>query len=177
MRTQVRTLLILPLIFCLSLPVPAKPHGKPAAKSVSPAQREIQEIYNQINAAAAKKDVDGVFDFNTDDYTLVDTKGQVHDASDGRQEMEDAMGVLDTVKGISLIQSFTETETDATVTVKDRMVVTAANHINGRSIKLTESDISRDYWVKTDDGWRRKRTRIISGKGILHKSVNFRSGT
>ncbi len=74
-----KTSLIAPLALCLALPAAAKP-----AAPAPPARREIQAIYNKINAAAMQKDVDGVYAFNSDDYTMIDTKGHVHEPSEER---------------------------------------------------------------------------------------------
>ena len=133
-------------------------------------QQELQAIYNKINAAAAQKDVDGVFDYNASDYVTTNTKGRTHDASDGRQELQDVMSAVDMVQGTTSIKTFTGTATDAAVTVKDHYVFIASNQSTRRTIKFASDDVSRDYWVKTDDGWRRKRTRILSGKIAFRKN-------
>lgn len=152
----------LPVALLLTLPAGAKP-SKPTPK------QELQAIYNKINAAA-RKDVDAVFDYNSDEYVTIDRKGHTHDASEGRQEFSDAMAVIDSIKAVTVIQSFTGTDTEATVTVKDHGVIRAANNLNGRAIKLTVSDVARDHWVFTADGWRRTRTRILSGKDVFSKN-------
>ena len=152
------------LVFCAALPAGAGPGKTPSAR------RELQAIYNQINAAAAQKDVDGVFNYDAPDYSTVDPKGHVFEGSYGRQELQDLMNAVDTVKGTTTIKSYTGTDTDATVVVKDHYVFLASNLATGRMIKLSGDDLSRDYWVKTEDGWRRKRTRILSGKNVFRKN-------
>ena len=163
--TNVKAYALLPLTLCLALPATAKPVPK-----VTPEQREIQAIYNRISAAAAAKDVDGLYDYNSDDYVVIDRKGRSHDATEGRQEVEQALEIVDSVRDVNVIQSFEGTDADATVTVKEHIVVKAANNITGRAIKITGDDVARDHWIKTDDGWRRNRTRILSGHNALHKN-------
>ena len=165
MFTAPKTWIFMPVALCLALPAASKP-----AAPVPPARREIQAIYNKIDAAAMQKNVDGVYDFDSDDYTLIDKKGHVHEASEGRQEMEQALEVVDSVKATSIIQSFTGTDTEATVTVKDHVVVRIANNASGRAIKLTSDDVAREHWVKTADGWRRTRTRILAGRSAFQKN-------
>ena len=143
--------------------------AKPAAKA-PPARAEIQALYNKMNAAAMQKNVDGVYDFDSDDYTVIDQKGHVHEPSEGRQELEQALEVLDSVKATTVIQSFTGTDAEATVTVKDHLVARMANTTTGRAVKITADDVSRDHWIKTEEGWRRTRTRILSGKNALRKN-------
>ena len=155
------------LPFALLLAIPAS--GKPAPTGPSP-QRELQALYNKINASAANKDVDGVYAYNDDDYTLIDKKGRVHGGSDGRQELEKAFEIVDSMKGISKIQTFSGSDTEATVTIKDHDVATVANGVTGHAIKVTANMLSRDYWTYTADGWRRKRTRILTETGTFHRN-------
>ena len=165
MITHLRTWLILSLALCSALSAAAKP-----APKAMDARRELQAIYNRMNADAMQKNVDGVYAFDSDDYTLIDQKGHVRDASEGRQELEQALEVLDSLKAVSVIQSFSGTTGEATVTVKDHVVARMANTTTGRAVKFTADDVSRDHWVKTEEGWRRTRTRILSGNNALHKN-------
>ena len=170
MFTVPKNWLLAPLVaapFALYLAPPAA--SKPAAPSPT-ARREIQAIYNKINAAVMQKNVDGAYDFDSDDYTIIDNKGHVHEASEGRQEMEQGMEVADSIKATSVIQSFVGTDAEATVTVKDHIVVRIANNANGRAVKISADDIAREHWVKMADGWRRNRTRILSGKNAFQKN-------
>jgi hypothetical protein len=157
--------LFLSLALLLALPV----MGKPTPKTPTP-QQELQGLYNKINAAAATKDVDGVYAYNDDNYMLIDKKGHVHEGSEGRQELEKALEIIDSIKGITKIQSFSGTDTEATVTVKDHDVAVVANGVTGRAIKVTADVVSRDYWVYGADGWRRLRSRTLSEIGSYHKN-------
>jgi len=165
MLTRKRTRLLPLFALCFALPAAAKP-----APKAPPARGEIQAIYNKINAAAMQKNVDGVYDFDSDDYTVIDQKGRAHEPSEGRQEFEQALEVMDSVKATTIIQSFAGTDAEATVTVKDHVIARIGNTTTGRAIKVTADDVSRDHWVKTEDGWRRNRTRILSGKNAFQKN-------
>lgn len=169
MLTRTRTWTILPLALCAAVCFTLPAAAKPVAKA-PPARGEIQAIYNKINAAAMQKNVDGVYDFDSDDYTVIDQKGRVHEASEGRQDLEQALEVADSVKATTVIQSFTGTDTEATVTIKDHVALSVANAATRRAVKITVDDTAREHWVKTEDGWRRNRTRILSGKNALHKN-------
>jgi|GEM_PF-2156460 len=152
-------------VFCFALPAGAKPSAP-----VSTAQREIQAIYNKINAAAMQKDVDSVYAYDSDDYTLIDKKGHVHEPSEGRQEMEQGMEVADSIMATTVIQSFIGTDTEATMTIKEHAVVRIGNTTTGRAAKITADDTAREHWVKTADGWQRTRTRILSGRNAFQKN-------
>ena len=165
MFTQTKIWFAALLALCFVLPAGAKPSAP-----VSTAQREIQAIYNKINAAAMQKDVDSVYAYDSDDYTLIDKKGHVHEPSEGRQEMEQGMEVLDSMTAITVIQSFTGTDAEATVTIKEHAVVRIGNTTTGRAVKLTADDTAREHWVKTAEGWRRTRTRILSGRNAFQKN-------
>ena len=162
-----KTIHLLPL--CLAACLAPGATAKPTLQGPA-ARREIQSIYNKINAAAMQKNVDGMYDFDSDDYTVIDTKGRTHEPSEGRQDLEQALEVMDTVKASTVILSFAGTDTEATVTVKEHAALSIANTTTGRAARITADDTAREHWVKTDDGWRRTRTRLLSGKNALHKN-------
>lgn len=162
-------LFLVPLALWLALPAAARPAPKPLPKS-PPARAEIQAIYNKINAAAAAKDVDAVFAYDSDDYTQIDKKGRVHDASDDRQGLEKLMEEANSIQAVTAIRGFSGTETEATVTVTDRVVIRIANESTGRAVTLRTGDTAREHWVKTADGWRRTRSRLLSDKVSLKKN-------
>ncbi len=145
--------------------------GPGAAKTAAPsARREIQAIYNQIDAALARKDVDAVADFNTDDCEFYGPNGKLIASDGGRQEVVDLLENIDVFQRRAVITSFSGSETEATVTVKDHTVQATKNNINGRAIRLVADEVFREYWIKTDDGWKRKRSREIKSKAALHKN-------
>ena len=165
MRTFTTTLFAT-LLLCLSFSATAKPQAKP----IPQAQREIQAVYNQIDAALGRKDVDTAFDFNTEDSEFYDKNGHPQDVADARQEAIQLLADIDTYKRKSVIVSFSGGDTDATVTVRYHSYQTVANAISGRSAQVVTDESYRDYWVKTDDGWRRKRSRSLSIKAKIHRS-------
>ena len=162
------------LLLCLAVPTATRPAAaqvtatRPAAAPST--RREIQAIYNKIDAALARKDIDTASDYDADDCQFYDRKGHLREEGSGRQALEDLAEELDTIHETTKILSFTGTATEATVTVKSHATAGASNRINGRAIKAVFDEVSRDYWVKTDDGWRRKRSRLIQGHGALHKN-------
>jgi hypothetical protein len=157
-------------VLSLALAVCLAPSAGAASDKVPTTQQELQGIYNKINEAVAQKNVDGVFDYDTPDHTITDKKGHVYEASDGRQELQDMMNLVDTAKSTSIIKSIASTDTDATVVVKDHFIFMISNRPTGRTAKIVGEGVSRDYWMKTDEGWRRKKTRILSGKTGLRKN-------
>lgn len=168
MQTTARLWSICGAASFLWLIVPARPS---AAKTTVPsARREIQAIYNKIDAALARKDVDTVADFNTDDCAFYGPNGKLLSSDGGRQELVDLLENIDTFQRTAVITSFTGTNAEATVTVKDHTVQATKNNINGRAIKLVTDEVFREYWIKTDDGWKRKRSRETKSKAALHKN-------
>lgn len=153
------------IAFALILPAAAKPAAAPPA-----ARREIQAIYNKIDAALSRKDVDTVADYDAEDCEYFNKRGRRLDAGSGRQALIDLLDNVDSVKRTTTITSFTATDADATVMVRDHVVSAAANRITGRAVRVVSEEVFRDYWVKTDDGWKRKRTREIKGTAALHKN-------
>ncbi len=160
------------LLLTLLLPASAsaKPVShKPAAKT-PPARRELQAIYNHMNTEAAQRNVDGLYEYDSDDYTLIGIKGQTEDPSQARQDLEQVLDKADTIRAVTSITGFSGTDTEATVTVKDHVVIGFANNANGRAIKFNFNDTSRDHWVKTEGKWQRTRTRVLSGKNGYKKN-------
>ena len=168
MRTNLWWALCTASLLWPAVPATAGPGAAKAA--VPPARREIQAIYNKIDAAIDQKDVDTAFDYDADDCKYYDKKGRLLEEGSRRQEVVDMLDQVDTVKEITVITSFTGSDTEATVTAKTHVVLIASNNANGRAIKIAFDDISRDYWVKSDDGWKRKRSREIKNKVALHKN-------
>lgn len=163
--------LMLPFALILAASASGKPHSPVRhAAAGPPARRELQAIYNKMNAEAMQRNADALYDYNSEDYTEIDTKGHVHDAADGRQELSEVLGAVDSIKAVTTIEGFTGTDTEATVTIKDHAVIGMRNNANGRAIKLTVNDTARDHWIKTDDGWRRTRTRVLSGRNAFKKN-------
>ena len=164
--TAIRAICLLSFLL-LAVPTAAKPG---AAKSAPSPRREIQAIYNKIDAAARTKDVDGMYAYDADEVTVIDRKGRVHDSSEGRQELADALELIDSVQAATAIQSFTGTATDATVVIKEHYVLKIANNATGRAARFNADDLIREHWTYTENGWRRTRVRYLSGKNALHKN-------
>ncbi|MGI4788222.1 MAG: hypothetical protein ACRYFS_05165 [Janthinobacterium lividum] len=141
-----------------------------AAKTVSPTQHEIQAVYNKINAALAQKDIDTAMDYDADGCEYYDAKGHLRDTVDGRQDLVKLIEYIDVLKQTTVITSFTGTNSEATVTVKSHTIAYTSNGVTGRAARVVGDDVDRDYWVKTDDGWRRKRSREIKTTVKLHKN-------
>lgn len=159
-----RSVCIAGMALCFIFPAAAQPNAAPIAR------REIQAAYNKIDAALARKDIDTALDYDADDCEFYNRKGHLMEAGGGRQELEDLAEKVDTIQETTKILSFTGTSTEATVTVKTHTVAGASNRINGRAAKGIFDEVARDYWVKTDDGWRRKRSRVLQSRGALHKN-------
>ena len=156
--------------FLLWPAVPAAAGPNAAKAAVPPARREVQAIYTKLDTAIDQKDVDTAFDYDADDCEYYDKKGHLLPEGSGRQEVVDLLDQVDTVKEATVITSFTGSDAEATVTAKTHVVLFASNNANGRAIKIAFDDISRDYWLKTGDGWKRKRSREIKNKVALHKN-------
>ena len=170
MLFQPRHAILLLLTLFLPASASAKPVSHQPAARTPPARRELQAIYNHMNAEAMQRNVDGLYEYDSDDYAIFDTKGHAEDPAQGRQALETVLDKVDTIRAVSVIQGFTGTETEATVTLKDHYQLGMANQTTGRALKFVSDDTARDHWVKTEDGWRRTRTRILSGSHTLKKN-------
>ncbi len=140
---QKRLALLLPLALCL--PVAAKPKPHAPAPQGPPARRELQAIYNHMNAEAMQRNVDGLYEYDSDDYAVFDVKGHAVDPAEGRQTLESVLDKVDTIQAVTVIQGFAGTQTEATVTLKERFQLAMANHTSGRALKFVSTDTARDH--------------------------------
>lgn len=162
------------LLLCLTASAAAQPAvvrsaaGQPAAAPST--RREIQAVYSKIDAALDRKDIDTALDYDDADCQYYNRKGHLEEEGSGRQGLEDLVEIVDSIRVTTKILSFSGTSDEATVTVRNHAEARASNTVNGRALHGVSDQIVRDYWVRTDDGWRRKRCRVLQSHGIIHKN-------
>lgn len=156
-----RRLFFVPLaLLCL---VPAAVHADPAGA----ARKAIQAQYDKANAAAARRDVDAVFAIQTPDYVHIDKQGRTHTAAEARQQFAQIVAAAKTIKAVTRIQTFKLDKTGATVTIAERADIYLLNPQTGKLSHLLITDMARDLWVKTANGWKQKRTKELSSSILM----------
>ncbi len=124
----------------------------------------IQAAYNQMNAAAANKDVNGSVAYYTPDYTATDIHGKVTNVAQGRQAAQTLFAQAQSVSGKTTVTSLTlNNPGQATVLERGHLVMDlAVTAQTGGPVSVVLETTSRDLWVKLAKGWRMKREQVLT---------------
>jgi hypothetical protein len=126
------------------------------------ARKEIQAIYDKENAAAAHKDIHGVFAEMAPDFSEVDDTGQKISLAEIKANLADLFSHATTVKGTTTIQKFRLIGRTAIVTTKSRDEMTVADPEGEQARTITIDDLSVDTWVRSGKVWLQKHSRDVS---------------
>lgn len=135
------------------------------ADSVAAVKKTLQTLYNQSAAAFVRKDADGVYDMYDPDCTVYSTKGEQVSLVDLRDVTGKLLNIFQKMTETEHIKSMTLGNTDGTQNAK--VLLSYVMHAviftpQGKRITTSDVMVRRDYWEKTDDGWKIKQSRILS---------------
>src|SRR5262245_52913626 len=118
--------------------------------------------YNQLNAAASRKDIATVMALHTPDYVHVTVKGVRMSAAELRKNVERLFQVATKIKGRNEIQKVTVNGTTAILSVKNHAEAIMTNPYDRTEKRPMISDsVSEDTWVKGNKGWLLKQSRDL----------------
>lgn len=140
------------------------------ADTPAQARSQIQAIYNKQNAAAARKDVNGVLSNLAPNFQAISKNGQKLDVARQRQALTQAFAMAQSVHGTTVIQKLRLQGNKAIVTVKDNssLVFVNPNAPNARPAKFSAEEVAEDTWVKTGNRWLQERSVALSEKQLLN---------
>ncbi len=138
------------------------------ADATSDARRALQTLYDKTNAAAARKDANGVLAYMTPDFVATGVKGEKRTVADLRAQLTQIFPLLQSWRGGSRIQQVTLKGGAATVVVKENVRMVLVNPQTKQKAVLDSMGTSRDVWVKSGGGWRMKQSRNLSSKALLN---------
>ena len=137
--------------------------------AVTPAQADvnskvqpiIQTNYNQINAAFIRKDIKGATALFTTDYISINPEGEQQTLTEFREHYNN----LFTRFNIQLTSNKATIKTidtntgglDVAIEQKTEGTIAGFN-------KIVINQTSRDSWLKTPQGWRLKRSKILTSQ-------------
>ena len=137
--------------------------------AVTPAQADInskvqpiiQTNYNQINAAFIRKDIKGATALFTTDYISINPAGEQQTLTEFREHYNN----LFTRFNIQLTSNQATIKTidtstgglDVAIEQKTEGTIAGFN-------KIVINQTSRDSWLKTPQGWRLKRSKILTNQ-------------
>ena len=147
-------------------------HGKPATKAGHTAtepsrkqvRKEIQAVYDQQSAALNRKDVPGFLALCTPDYQDMARGKRLHKAQFIRQTLPRTLAKYSTLAMSATIKTLEVKDSQATVTATHQVKVTFLPRYSASASPRISETVTQDIWIKTDEGWRTKRTKEIGYK-------------
>jgi ketosteroid isomerase-like protein len=138
----------------VSLPAHADNHSKDRAF--------IQYAIRKMDAAVAKKDVDGCIAFVHPDYVQINLAGHeiAHGKKEIRQRIAKIFAHVTSIVGHTAITNITFSKAGATVT--DITEGEIKMSVNGHERVIKNRSTFRAFWVKSGNGWLEKRSRTIA---------------
>ena len=138
------------------------------ASPIDAARRAIQSIYDGQNAAAARRDVNGMLAHVSPDYVSFDTHGGRRTLAGERQEARTVFTTAPTYKGQTRIQAITLTGKVATVRVKEHKAMIVINRPTKHFAFVAYDAVGVDTWVQGRHGWLLTRSRTLSASGTFN---------
>lgn len=135
----------------------------PSSADVQSTKRAIQAVYDKISAAYSQKDTDTLLDTRTDDYTLLNPDGSVHQKGKDaeRNRLLKVWTVSSSIEDHASVRKVVVSGKDVIVTLNDDYTRTQTN-TQGDIGKVHEVGTVRAYLVNSPSGWQVKQERILS---------------
>ncbi len=165
---RVLTLSVLAMANAMFLGIQPSAHSGTATD----ARRLIQSAYDRMDAAAARKDINGVVAYNAPGYVMVGA----HVHSGTLEQVRTTTFIFKTagsLHGHSMVQSLSLSGDRATVVVKrlEEFTMIAVDPDSGRRDHFAYDILSRETWLRGRSGWLRTTAERLSEKikvnGIL----------
>lgn len=127
----------------------------------------LETVYSKYTKALKEKDARTVSSYETDDFTIELSSGETLNRQQADALLKQTLGSLKTISnaGAQITDVKTENGT-ATVSVTETMTATMADS-QGREHVISATTKSRDVWVKIDEKWRIKSSKVLEDKSTL----------
>ena len=152
-----RTLSLIALATCVALPVAAG--ADPAA---TPTKALFQKLYDKADAAADKKDADGVVAIYSVNVVAQEKDGTSKTYSDLLQGAQQLFTLAQSVSSRTTVTSCKVDGNTALILQTDVTKLSVANPTGGPGYVLVDTSVTRDGWRKTDEGWKIVKENAIS---------------
>lgn len=126
-------------------------------------RRELQGQCDRYAQAIRKKDADAAMGITADDFSLK-TRGHTLDREKAQQALKSRLGQfnLSTRSRISARVSRVKLTGDGAEATTSVSIPLVLKDRRGRKSTGTQVTTSREVWTKTDEGWRVKRSEVLS---------------
>lgn len=133
------------------------------ARADDPAvHKELQDIYNEVVDGLKKKDPVAAQTYVAPDYVEHDQFGKTHTREQLAEAMRKAMDETVSVGDIRMDVQRVVVHGEFAVALVNRHVATTIKDPKGTTHPFTSDAVALDFWDKTPDGWRLKRTHGVS---------------
>ncbi len=152
-------------LFCLATALPVGPSAAapPTPAPGSGARAGIAAAYDQINAAYRRRDLGRVMSFFLPNYVETDAGGTARDRDQIRQQYQDWLKKIRTMRCRYVIQDLVATGDGDRVDMKMHTDGTGEKRVLFTRLRgtFTNDLVVRDLWVDTPEGWRLKRRQTL----------------
>ena len=147
--------------------IPAPPASAAARDD---AHAGIAAAYDQINAAYRERDIGRVMSYFLPDYVETDENGAKKDRDQARQQYEDWLKKIRSMRSRYVIQSVTPMGDGERVDMKMHTDGTGEKRVLFARLRGTfTNDLAvRDLWVSTPEGWQLRRRQILLDETRVH---------
>src|ERR1051325_8263909 len=104
------------------------------ADATSDARKTIQGLYDADNAAAMRKDVNGIFAHTADDCVEIDKKGKKHTLAEMKAQLPMIIQMAKEIKIASKISALKLTGNTANITVTENATIKVQNPQNNQLV-------------------------------------------
>lgn len=139
-----------------------------SADKTADAKKAIQAAYNAENAAAARKDLKGIFASYAPDYVEVSQTGRTTTLTEEKTKARQALSLVKSAKANSVIQKIKLKGKQAVVSVKEHNELVVDNPRTGQPAKMVIDSVSEDTWTKSGKSRLKKRSKTISEKATAN---------
>lgn len=138
------------------------------ADNVAEARKAIQACYDKTDAATARKDINGTTSFFTADYVYVDNMGQNFDAARLRKQILAGYKGIASIQPKSTIKTLTLKGNSATANLHEvAHLLVVDPHDPSKTIRVDLDVTAQDLWIKTPNGWRVKKSKVMTYKQLI----------
>jgi ketosteroid isomerase-like protein len=127
----------------------------------SKVQPIIQTSYDRINAAFLRKDIKGATALFTPDYVSISPEGEKKTLAEFREHYDNLFTRFNIklTSNKTTIKNIDINPTGADVAIEQKTEGTIAGFN-----KIVINQTSRNFWLKTPQGWRLKESKILTNK-------------
>ena len=128
------------------------------AQSTATVKRSLQALYNQEDAAAAKKDIPGMLADLSPDYKVSMKNGLTMNLAQMKIQAQQLMSMARTITNRTTVQKVTVKGGQALAAVKEHTVLLMMNPQSHKPAHVVVDSQTQDVWVKSKGAWKKSKS-------------------